>query len=181
MSLVSLAVPFYYNPNPARVKRNEGMKKNEGTPPLPTSPRAARPPPPGGQEGMSSLPPRGKRPEADRGISVPQSGTPQFLHWPQGPSFLPFITASLCGGISRASASRPWLPRPSSDRGRRSPAATRPRSLAAFAAVPDPLDFPCFSHSFPPLQPMRALENRCKLCHNINYENVGSRGCGSGF
>ena len=170
MSLVSLAFPFYYNPNPARVKRNEERKKNEGM----KERRLFRP-----RRGrLGHRPRRGGRQAHPR---FPCGGSGRRPMGASVPPFLLLFTANLCGGISRASASRLWLPRPSADRGRRSPAATRPRSFAAFAAVPDPLNFPCFSHSFPPLQPMRALENRCKLCHNINYENVGSRGCGSGF
>ena len=149
MSLGSLAVPFYYNPNPARVKRNE-----ERIPFRPRRRRLGHLPQGGGKRECPRFPEGGSGRRPIGGSTSRKAGHHNsfigrrpliLLHY-----FFPF-SASLCGGISRASASRPWLPRPSSDRGRRSPAATRPRSFEASAAVPDPLRFPYDSRSFPPV------------------------------
>ena len=39
--------------------------------------------------------------------------------------------------------------------------------------LPIPSVFRMIHPLFLPFQPMRALEKRCELCHNISYENVG--------
>ena len=67
MSLVSLAVPFYYNPNPARVKRNE-----ERIPFRPRRGRLGHLPHRGRQAGAPSLP---LEEASRRALASPEGGS----------------------------------------------------------------------------------------------------------